>query len=326
MKKRIIFFGAFIFLIGGLIGYFVATFNAPIGNASLEFHSGGYKYINPLYECTNSEFSGEKEFGNLQSRINDLINNYISGNEIVSASVYFRDLNNGPWFGINEKANFSPSSLLKLPVLIAYFKEAESDPTILTRKIKYETDPEGIIDQNYKPANPLEKGKEYEIQDLVSRMIIESDNVALRILEENIPNEKIDKVTLDLGIPTATASTPEDYMNVKDYSSLFRVLFNASYLTKDLSEKALNILTNVEFDRGLRTQVPKDIQIAHKFGERELPGNISQLHDCGIVYYPGHPYLICVMTRGRDFSYLESVIQNISGQIYKEVDLRYGKK
>jgi beta-lactamase class A len=327
MKKRTVPLVVLILLAGILIGYFAATYlSASVSNANLEFHAGGYRYINPLYECTNSEFVGAKEFRDLETRLNDLIDSYVSDGKIVSASLYFRDLNNGPWFGVNEKADFSPSSLLKLPVMIAYFKEAESDPSILTNKIKYEKEPEEIIRQNYKPNDTLEIGKEYEIQDLITRMIVESDNIALRILENNISNEKINKVTLDLGIPTATESTPEDYINVKDYSALFRVLFNASYLTKELSEKALSILSRVEFDRGLRVQIPKDIQIAHKFGERGLPGGINQLHDCGIVYYPKHPYLACIMTRGNGFSYLEDVIQDISGQIYKEIDLRYRNK
>jgi len=51
-------------------------------------------------------------------------------------------------------------------------------------------------------------------------MITASDNVALRLLEDNIDNTKIDQVTLDLGITTATDTTPEDFMDVSEYSTL----------------------------------------------------------------------------------------------------------
>jgi beta-lactamase class A len=329
MKKRTVFFGVILLLVGGLIGYFVGVNSNNSAddnnnnNNNFELHAGGYKLINPLYECGNSEVAGAKEFSSLESKLNDTIDDYISDGKVISASMYFRDLNNGPWFGVNEKVDFSPSSLLKLPVMLAYYKMAESDPDILDKVIKFDKDHEGVLQQNYPANDPLQKGKSYTVEQLIERMIIYSDNAALGALYDNISPERVDKVTLDLGIPTATDSTPEDFMNVKDYSALFRVLFNASYLSKDLSEKTLGILTQSDFGLGLRKQVPQNIQIAHKFGERDLSNGIKQLHDCGIVYYPQHPYLICVMTRGTRFEDLESVIQEISGRVYKAIDYRY---
>jgi hypothetical protein len=49
--------------------------------------------------------------------------------------------------------------------------------------------------------------------------------------------------------------------------------------------------------------------------ESTLTGE-RQLHDCGIVYAPGKPYLICIMTRGSDFKRLSPVIAQISKQVY----------
>ena len=50
---------------------------------------------------------------------------------------------------------------------------------------------------------------------------------------------------------------------------------------------------------------------------------IKQLHDCGIVYYPKHPYLLCVMTRGDSFEYLDDTIRDISHLVYQEVNEHY---
>ena len=47
--------------------------------------------------------------------------------------------------------------------------------------------------------------------------------------------------------------------------------------------------------------------------------NIRQLHDCGIIYYPNNTYLLCIMTRGKDFKQLESVIAGISKTVYEVV-------
>jgi beta-lactamase class A len=327
--KKIVY-GICLLTIGVLIGftmsfYIKASDKTPVDTFS-EHRSGGYKYINPLYECSNSQLVGTSEYRNLETKIRDFITRKTNSVEISQASVYFRDLNNGPWIGINEKADFSPSSLLKLPVMLAFFKRAETDPLILSKVIVYDKIPQGdfaVLSQDFAPKNPVELGKKYTIKQLIEHMIENSDNTALSLLEQNIPDAEIDKVTLDLGIPTATDLTPQDYMNVKDYSALFRVLFNASYLSKALSQKALEILSKTEFNDGIRKQVPGNISIAHKFGEREFADGTNQLHDCGIIYYPNHPYLLCVMTRGAVFANLAAAIQDISGIVYKEVDNRY---
>jgi hypothetical protein len=69
--------------------------------------------------------------------------------------------------------------------------------------------------------------------------------------------------------------------------------------------------------------LPKSLAVAHKFGERELPNGIKQLHDCGIVYLPKHPYLLCIMTRGTDYDRLSTVISTISKKIYEDLMTRY---
>lgn len=63
--------------------------------------------------------------------------------------------------------------------------------------------------------------------------------------------------------------------------------------------------------------MPKDVEIAHKFGQRDVDGvGLKQLHDCGIVYHPDGPYLLCVMTRGFDYDILSNVIGEISKRTY----------
>jgi len=82
----------------------------------------------------------------------------------------------------------------------------------------------------------------------------------------------------------------------------------------------LEFLSQVEFKEGIVAGVPRDVVVSHKFGERgTADSNTLQLHDCGIVYYPSNPYLLCVMTRGSDFEKLKEVIKTISATIYREI-------
>jgi beta-lactamase class A len=285
-----------------------------------EVRAGGYKFISPLLECElMGSLGGSSELRSLQNSLGTFVDEKSRQGAATQISIYYRDLNNGPSIGINADADFSPASLLKVPVMMAYFKKAETDPTLLSKKIPFtpgQVLPEDIVSQE----TAMVPGKSYSVEEYIERMIIYSDNQALVTLEQNIPNELIDKITIDLGIATADANTPEDYMSVKSYASLFRILFNASYLNKDDSESALSILSKVTYTKGLVAGVPPYIAVAHKFGERELIGGIKQLHDCGIVYYPGHPYLLCVMTRGNDLDTLAGIIRSISQTVFAEIN------
>jgi beta-lactamase class A len=114
----------------------------------------------------------------------------------------------------------------------------------------------------------------------------------------------------------------EDYISVQAYAGFYRILYNASYLSKEMSERALIYLSYEDFKEGILAGIPKGLPVASKFGERALGPNyeIKQLHEFGIVYYPGRPYLIGIMTRGRDFDKLKTVLRDISRLIYEEID------
>lgn len=162
---------------------------------------------------------------------------------------------------------------------------------------------------------------------MLERMIVESDNNAFALLYQNINEKELKEVYTDLGlsIPENEKENLTDFMSVKAYASFFRVLYNSSYLNREMSEKALEWLTRSTFSLGLRAGVPETIPIAKKFGERNFsddtfdPNSLKEIHDCGIVYYPDHPYLLCVMTKGKDYEKLASVIKDISKIVFKKV-------
>jgi hypothetical protein len=114
-------------------------------------------------------------------------------------------------------------------------------------------------------------------------------------------------------------------LSVREYSVLFRVLYNASYLNEEYSEKALSLLAQSEFNNGIKKSIPKNIKVANKFGERHIENtDVYQLHDCGIIYYPDRPYLLCVMTRGETLDILSSEIQKLSKIVFDSYKKEYG--
>ena len=80
-------------------------------------------------------------------------------------------------------------------------------------------------------------------------------------------------------------------------------------------------MTQTDFTKGIRTGVPDNILIAQKFGEFTTKSAFGvilkrELHNCGIIYYPEHSYIMCVMTKGKDFNQLENVISSISKIVF----------
>lgn len=286
--------------------------------AKTESHESGYAFISPLLECF-SESSDSPINYKLQEKIKDNISKNIKEKNITEASVYFRDLANGPWIGINEDKKFTPASLLKVPIAITYYKIAEKNPNILNGKILITEAYANQLTQNIKSEKQVEQGKEYSVQELINYMITESDNRAANALIDNLSESSINKTFNDLGLTLPTIDSPDNYMTVKDYASFFRVLYNASYLNKDYSERLLSILAQSKYKNGLVAGLPVDIKIAHKFGERRN-NEIDQLHDCGIIYKENKSYLLCIMTRGNDFDKLSSVIKNLSKLVYENVN------
>lgn len=293
------------------------------GQQNVEVRQNGFEFINPLLECEVGEAELNQKYIPFEEEVKKLIQESVSDPEKSRmVSVYFRDLNNGPWFGMNENEDFSPASLLKVPLMIAYFKKAESDPAIFEKKLLFSGETRKGLSQNLKPGQSVENGKEYTVEQLMKLMIIYSDNDAMQLLLSNIDQDSLNKVYVDLGITIPDIRKPEDFMSVKQYASFFRILYNASYLNKENSERALKMLSEVEYKSGVVAGVPAGLKVSHKFGERELfvsKSQVKQLHDCGIVYYPERPYLLCVMTRGDDFKELSDVISNVSGIVYNKV-------
>jgi len=240
-----------------------------------------------------------------------------------NTSIYFQDINNGSSFGINENKLYSPASLIKVPLLIALLKESETDPSILDKEI-LNTESYDPKVQNIQPQVTLIPNKKYTIKQLIEQMIIYSDDISYNLLNQQTSADKIIKIYNDLNIDISQAlSSPKgDIISAKDYTTFFRILYNSSYLNPTMSKYALKILGQTDFKDGIVASIPPDINVSHKFGERQyLDTGSKQLHDCGIVYYPNKPYLLCIMTRGDNFESLKSKIKNISKTVYDNISL-----
>ncbi len=285
-----------------------------------EIREGGFRFINPLWDCDCAKPSGLHSIVEMEAELKNYISLAIQQQKAEHISIYYRDLNNGPWMGIGENENYSPASLLKVPVLIAALKKAEREPAFLQKKILFKK-PLVNIPVNMSDSVMLKPGTRYKLAELLNHMIANSDNDAKELVMQNIGDKLFYEVMDHIGIDIRNKQAGDDYISVKTYASLFRLLYNATYLNREMSEMALNMLSQTTFRKGLVAKLPSDVFVSHKFGERAYNNaDIKQLHDCGIVYSRNSPYLLCIMTKGKDFNQLGNIIADLSSIVYLTVE------
>jgi beta-lactamase class A len=283
---------------------------------------GAYKLVSPLLACATYQSTDSKEQVVLKNDLNNLVQSKISAREATNISVYFRGFS-GQWVGIGENELYSPASILKVPIMIAYFKEAEADPSILDKTIRYTGANDENTNEYFKSGEDLAPGT-YTVDELIKAMIVNSDNNAEHLLTLNIDQKYLDDVYTDLGLRLPTEATSVDFISPKQLSYFFRVLYNATYISPEYSEKALELLSASTFTQGMRSAVPAGMSVADKFGERTIQNQSGtilerELHDCGLIYTAsGKPYLLCIMTRGNDFSKLLDVIASVTKLVTSE--------
>ena len=293
-----------------------------------EWREGQKGLVNPLLGVNYPDNSAFTELTPLQDSLQTLINNAIDNHVLIRASVYFRDMSDSHWLGVNQSETYSPASLIKIPMMITYFKVAESDPDILDKLLQY-TGPNQNAVEYFKPADNMVPGQFYTVDDLIRRMIVYSDNNAILMLFNNMDKATLDAIFSDLSITVPKdPNQPGDYITPGNFSRFFRTLYNATYLNETYSQKALELLSQSDFRSALVAGVPGSVVVAHKFGETpdtDVNGKITsyELHDCGIVYVPNHPYIICVMTSGNSYDSLVGVIKDISSTVHSAVSRNY---
>jgi beta-lactamase class A len=287
---------------------------------------GERSLLNPRFRCGRNAFIDKKAYEGLRSTLLAYIETKKQEGVADMVGVWFRDLEDGPTFGINEHQEFIPASLLKLPLALTYLQLSESDQSLMQREIVFNGLGVQVLSQTYLNVDPLKLGSTYSIQELLDRAIVHSDNVASQVLYDYLNatygTELLTQTYSDLGILEMGSDTSMAAVNTKAYGSIFRMLYNSSYLNPDASEQLLSLLVQSDFAYGIRAGVPANMRVAEKFGERYLDDGQKQLHSCGIVYFPNNPYLLCVMTRGQSFDDLKTIISDISKKVYLEIDSR----
>ena len=319
------------FLGGGLSYLFLAADGAPAVEATSNTTPSpkpgpdcaytivrveGYKRVRPL--LYSEPMCESPRFDALRNSIGTLIDGMKAGGQIASASVYLRDFQKAEWTWYNGDEPYDPGSMLKVPVLLAWLSMYEEDPSLMERTFRCEQRDVDVLNTTAFPSHQAQLNLSYTVRQLLELSIVHSDNRATKMLLRHMSPAKYLSTFTELGLQAPAMDAKVFRMTVRDYSVFMKALYNSSLLGPIDSEYALELMTRAEFTKGLVAGLPPGIDIAHKFGEAGTPQE-KQLHETGLVYADGNPYLITVMTRGSNVDSLASAIASLSKLVYERM-------
>lgn len=276
----------------------------------------GYKRVRPL--VSSEPMCESPRFDALRNSIGTLVDGMKAAGQVSSASVYLRDFRKAEWTWYNGDEQYDPGSMLKVPLLLAWLAMYEQDPTALDKTFRCEQKDCDVLNTTAFPSEQAQLNLSYTVRQLLELSIVHSDNRATMMLLRHMPPEQYLNTFTELGLPKPAMQAKAYRMTVRDYSVFMKALYNSSVLSPIDSEYALDLMTRAEFNKGLVAGLPAGVDIAHKFGEAGTPQE-KQLHETGLVYAAGNPYLITVMTRGSDVDSLASAIASVSRLVYERM-------
>lgn len=275
----------------------------------------GYKLVKPLM-FVDTDNEGSSLIATKQ-QIEQVIQNYTTLQGVTSAAVYLRDYSSNEWVSINENEKYDPGSLFKVPILMTYLKMNELSPGVLNKELLY-NQPFAINKEVAYKSKAIQLGNKYKVKELLKYMIEYSDNAATALLSNNMKTDVFIKLFTDFDLKAPVIDANQYQLSAHQYSYFIRAIYNASYLSVQDSEYAAELLTKCDFKDGILKGLPKNIEVAHKFGESGTPVD-RQLHESAIVYLGGKSYLLTIMTKGKDIKVLSKMMGDISRLVYSNI-------
>jgi len=230
-------------------------------------------------------------------------------------SIYVEELRTGRWWGVNEQDSYDGGNLLKVSMLVTLLKKMEREQLSLDNKVVLcQTEK-----RNDSPTVPRASDEErlVSIKILVERMIRYSDDAAAITVCGLVSFDDFQEGLKATGLPLALSPNQLPHVTPKQYANLLRSLFFSNYLEKSSSELVLSLLSNTIYTNRLRAGVPEKIMVAHKVGS--ISG-LGDSHDCGIIFLPKRPYILCVMSTNTTKEESDRIISAVSRQVYEFMD------
>jgi beta-lactamase class A len=226
-----------------------------------------------------------------------------------SWGIVLEDLQTNERWTFNEDQRFFAASLIKVPIMTAVFAECYAGKFAFEDKLKLRQEDlvggSGIL-QHMSP------GTELTIHDLVTLMIIQSDNTATNILIDLVGKESIRECMRKTGmtnsqfynklmiIPAELEGFNE--VTAADMTNLLRLLAKGKVISYNSCLQMISIMKKQQWRDSLPLYLPDpDSDIIGGLPLWEMANKTGTVstneHDCGILYVGQSAVIISVLSR-----------------------------
>ena len=213
--------------------------------------------------------------------------------------VSFLDLTTGEKFSIHGDRSVHSASTIKLLIMAELMSRVQSGSLSLDQKIvitpEMKTGGDGILKE-------LEPGHSFTLKEIMTLMIIVSDNQATKILIDLLGMDAINARGKALGLAQtvlgrkmmdseARKQGRDNYISSNDMTSILKSIHEGTLIDAKYSNIMLDVLMRQQQNGRLQLYLPEELPIAHKCGDLDCLEN-----DGGIIYAENHPYILVVLT------------------------------
>ncbi len=222
-----------------------------------------------------------------------------------SYGVYVFRLTDKKDYGFNEDKVFPAASLMKLPVMLALYQEAEKGKIDLETKYT-------LMEKDKRRGAGILQNKEaassYTYRELAKLMGQYSDNTAFAIIRGVLSDEEIEKMIADLGMKNTSLkdfeTTPEDI------GIFFQRLYQGNILKDRNRDEILSFLTETAFENWIPQGVPDEIKVSHKIGQE-----LGTFSDAGIIF-TSRPFILVIMSKNARQKEADEVLVEITKKVW----------
>ena len=231
---------------------------------------------------------------------------------------YAKNLKTGEIAAYGAENAFMAASVIKIPVMVECFAQIADGK--LDKNEIYRVRAEDKL-PSCGALTYMHDGLEVTVEDLITLMIILSDNSATNILIDKVGIENINGRMRSLGLEKSTINRKlfmaelsrqgiENYIVPEEIGCLLEAMEKGEVISPEISKEMLRILGNQRLNGKIPVLLPPGTRTAHKTGEDD-----GITHDVGIVYGP-NPFVLCVCGNEVDRGEFERTIQVVARMVY----------